>query len=255
MGLGDYAKQRDVRALAIQEREHSRSARKWPSRDEQGNGDEHRTWRALAIKRGNLGNAYGDLGDHAKQRDMLERALAIEERAYGRDHPDVAITLGNLGGAYGDLGDHAKKRDMLERALAIKERAYGRDHPEVAITLGNLGNAYGDLGDQAKKRDVLERALAIKERAYGRDHAQVAITLFNLGMAYGDKRRRSALMERVLPISTTRRTAPIIRIRGIYARAPSPNYGRDQAVRWREWRPRTSSATWPGPHFSPTTNK
>ena len=87
----------------------------------------------------NLGNAYGNLGDHAKARDMLERALAIKERAYGRDHPEVAITLGNLGNAYGDLGDHAKKRDMLERALAIQERAYGRDHPKVAITLKTSG--------------------------------------------------------------------------------------------------------------------
>ena len=118
----------------------------------------------VAITLGNLGNAYGDLGDHAKTRDMLERALAIKERAYGRDHPEVAITLTNLGNAYGSLGDHAKKRDVLERALAIDERAYGRDHPQVAITLGNLGTAYGDLGDHAKKRDMLARALAIEER-------------------------------------------------------------------------------------------
>ena len=39
---------------------------------------------------------------------MQERALAIEERAYGRDHTEVAITLGNLGNAYGSLGDYAK---------------------------------------------------------------------------------------------------------------------------------------------------
>ena len=32
----------------------------------------------------NLGNAYGDLGYAAKQRDLLERALEIEEREYGR---------------------------------------------------------------------------------------------------------------------------------------------------------------------------
>ena len=32
----------------------------------------------------NLGTAYGGLGDHAKQRDVLERALPIFERAYGR---------------------------------------------------------------------------------------------------------------------------------------------------------------------------
>ena len=83
----------------------------------------------MAVVLTNLGNAYGRLGDYAKARDMQERALAIKERTYGRDHPDVAITLTNLGNVYGTLGDHAKKRDMLERALAIDERAYGRDHP------------------------------------------------------------------------------------------------------------------------------
>ena len=31
----------------------------------------------------NLGNAYFDLGDHAKARDLLERALPIWEREYG----------------------------------------------------------------------------------------------------------------------------------------------------------------------------
>ena len=40
-----------------------------------------------------LGNAHGALGDHAKKR---KRALAIYERAYGRDHPKVAFPLANL---------------------------------------------------------------------------------------------------------------------------------------------------------------
>ena len=37
----------------------------------------------------NLGNAYGTLGDAARQRDFLERALAVEERVYGPDHREV----------------------------------------------------------------------------------------------------------------------------------------------------------------------
>ena len=77
----------------------------------------------------NLGNAYGLLGDAAKQRDMLERALKIKEAHYGPDHPEVAITLANLGNAYGALGDAAKKRVMLERSLRIFE---SYDHPAAA---------------------------------------------------------------------------------------------------------------------------
>ena len=73
-------------------------------------------------------SALGDLGDYAKQRDMLERALAIDERAYGRDHANVAFSLANLGVLCRDLGDQAKAREYFGRALAIWESAYGPEH-------------------------------------------------------------------------------------------------------------------------------
>ena len=63
----------------------------------------------------NLGNAYG-LGDHAKERDVLERALAIEERVHGKRDRDV-------------LAATEEARDMLERASDDVRRgtANGRD--------------------------------------------------------------------------------------------------------------------------------
>ena len=88
----------------------------------------------------NLANAYGCLGDPRKKKDLLERALKIEEKHYGREHFEVAKILGNLGNAYGDLGEHNKKKDLLERALEIKERHFGEDHFEVAIYPLQLGN-------------------------------------------------------------------------------------------------------------------
>ena len=67
-----------------------------------------------------------------------ERALVINERHYGPEHPEVAKTLGNLGNAYGDLGDTARQKALLERALVILERHYGPEHPDVAKTLSKL---------------------------------------------------------------------------------------------------------------------
>merc|ERR1711964_866854 len=84
--------------------------------------------REVASTLTNLGSAYGALGDAEKQRELLERALAIDEREYRPNHREVAITLTNLGNAYGDLGDAEKKRELLERAIQIFEREYGPDH-------------------------------------------------------------------------------------------------------------------------------
>ena len=153
-------------------------------------------------------NAARVLGDDAKARDVLERALAIKERAYGRDHPDVAMTLECLGDAYGalgekekkastleklggvyiKLGDHENARKVLESALAIKERSYGRDHPELVGTLKCLEIAYGALPHhQHDKRDMQKRALAIMERANNPDHSEVVSTGTSVGGFLGDQ--------------------------------------------------------------------
>jgi tetratricopeptide (TPR) repeat protein len=80
-----------------------------------------------------------ELGELPAARATLERALAIEEAAYGPDHPEVAMTLGNLGNVQRELGELPVVRATLERALAIFKTIYGADHPRVAMTLGNLG--------------------------------------------------------------------------------------------------------------------
>ena len=151
----------------------------------------------------NLGNAEGDLGNAAQQRELLERALKIFEGFYGQDHLEVARALSNLGNAEGSLGNAAQQKELLERALKIFEGFYGQDHPEVAKTLGNLGNAEGDLGNAAQKKELLERALKIFEGFYGQDHPELAKTLCNLGNAegsLGNAAQQKELLERALKI-------------------------------------------------------
>ena len=73
----------------------------------------------------------------SRQRDVLERALAIKERELGPEHREVAVILASLGNAYADLGDVARARDLQERARAIQEREFGPEHREVVVTLTN----------------------------------------------------------------------------------------------------------------------
>ncbi|NLF12379.1 MAG: tetratricopeptide repeat protein, partial [Anaerolineaceae bacterium] len=87
----------------------------------------------------NLGFHLRMIADLAASRSALERALAIDEQAYGPEHPEVAIRVNNLGSVLRALGDLAGARAAFERALAIDEEAYGPDHPNVAIHVNNLG--------------------------------------------------------------------------------------------------------------------
>src|SRR5580658_6935221 len=63
----------------------------------------------------------------AEARPLAERALAIDEAAYGPDHPTVANDLSNLATILQDLGQPAEARPLAERALAITEAAHGPD--------------------------------------------------------------------------------------------------------------------------------
>ncbi|WP_182320308.1 tetratricopeptide repeat protein [Wolbachia pipientis] len=86
-----------------------------------------------------------------KKKELLVRALIIQEKHYGPDHFIVAKLLTNLGGVYIVLGDPKKAKTLLARALIIQEKHYSFGHSGVVKTLINLGNAYGDLGDHKKK--------------------------------------------------------------------------------------------------------
>jgi tetratricopeptide (TPR) repeat protein len=151
----------------------------------------------------NLATAYGDLGDHQKQKNLLQRALVIEEHYYDPEHVEVAGTLNNLATAYSALGDPQEKKHLLQRALGILERYYGPEHVKVASVLGNLATAYGDLGDHQEQKSLLQRVLVIQEHYYDPEHVEVARTLSNLANAYGalgNHQEQKRLLQRALEI-------------------------------------------------------
>jgi tetratricopeptide (TPR) repeat protein len=127
-----------------------------------------------------------ELADYEGAKNNFERALAIGEKIYGPDHPNVAIRVNNLGLVLKDLGDLQGAKKNFERALAIDEKVYGPDHPNVAIRVNNLGLVLKDLGDLQGAKNNFERALAIGEKIYGPDHPQVAIYANNLGNVLQD---------------------------------------------------------------------
>jgi tetratricopeptide (TPR) repeat protein len=112
--------------------EHAMTATSWA---EQHNVAREQTARVLA----RVGQYHEARAAYVTARELLQRALAIQEAIYGPEHPEVAGTLGNLGIVQRQLGEFEAARASLQRALAIKEAVYGPEHPEVAGTLGNLG--------------------------------------------------------------------------------------------------------------------
>lgn len=71
--------------------------------------------------------------DHARAPyEERLKALAIQERALGKDHPNVAITLLILGDACKAAGDNKGARDFYEKATKIREIHFAEWSVEVA---------------------------------------------------------------------------------------------------------------------------
>jgi tetratricopeptide (TPR) repeat protein len=120
---------------------------------------------------------------------LYRRALAISERSYGPDHPDVATHLNNLALLLGDTNRLGEAEPLYRRALAIDERSYGPDHPTGAIRLNNLAGLLGATNRLGEAEPLFRRALAIAEQSYGPDHPTVATALNNLAGLLGATNR------------------------------------------------------------------
>lgn len=152
---------------------------------------------------GNLGLSLEREGHYQEAEPLLRRALAIDEKALGLDHPTVGMRLNNLATLLLDKGDYAEAEILCRRALTIAETTLGPDHPTVAIRLGNLAASLKAKGDYVGAEPLYRRALAIDEKALGPDHPAVAEDLNNLaGLFYvkGDYAAAEALYRRALAI-------------------------------------------------------
>ncbi|MCX6844130.1 MAG: FxSxx-COOH system tetratricopeptide repeat protein, partial [candidate division WOR-3 bacterium] len=118
--------------------------------------------------------------EHASAEPLMKRALAMDEKSYGPDHPDVARDLNNLAALYQATNRLAEAEPLMKRALAIDEMSYGPEHPEVATDLNNLAQLYQATNRLAEAEPLMKRALAMDEKSYGPDHPNVAIRLNNL---------------------------------------------------------------------------
>ena len=71
---------------------------------------------------------HSERGALEEAQRCLERTLAIQETALGRDHPSLGATLTNLGAVHYKRGALEEAQRCHERALAIQETALGARH-------------------------------------------------------------------------------------------------------------------------------
>lgn len=136
-----------------------------------------------------LGLLHFNKAAYGEAEPLLRRALAIDEAAFGTNHPGVTRDLSNLALLLQTTNRLVEAEPLLRRALAIDEAACGPEDPDVAVSLNNLALLLQDTNRLAEAEPLIRHALAIDEAAYGPDHLEVAIDLNTLGSLLQDLNR------------------------------------------------------------------
>ena len=121
----------------------------------------------------NLGVTLVEMGDHARARPYLERALANWRERTGADSTYTAYGLFGFATLLGAEGRLVEQRAALEQALSIRRQQLGNDSLPVARTLTHLSRAMlragagpAALAPATESVDIWIRANAVASPGY-----------------------------------------------------------------------------------------
>jgi tetratricopeptide (TPR) repeat protein len=116
-----------------------------------------------------------------------ERALEIDRRVLGDDHPRVAFRLQNLAIVAQNMGDLKLAETLYLDALRRQQHTYGDRHPETAAAKGNYGLLLQREGRLAEAEPLLRGALESRLSLYGPNHFLVGYSRVSLAILLHDK--------------------------------------------------------------------
>ena len=133
------------------------------------------------------GWGHGHLGNYSQALEWYQKALVIEEKVLGKEHPATAATYNNIAWVYDGQGDYPKALEWYQKALAIKEKVLGKEHPDTAATYNNIACVYDEQGNYPKALELNQKALAIYEKVLGKEHPDTASIYNNIAVVHDEQ--------------------------------------------------------------------
>ena len=128
--------------------------------------------------------------------NLVEQALAIQERVYGPSHPKVANVLNELGTVALQRGKFDEAAARFTRMVAIYKSAYGEHHYLYGLALSNLASVYLAQKQFAKAEQMFRKVIQCYAETLSPTHQFRAIAEIKLGRALtGEKHYAEAERE------------------------------------------------------------
>jgi tetratricopeptide (TPR) repeat protein len=107
-----------------------------------------------------------------------QKALIINEKVFGKEHPNIVNIYNNIAVVYQKQGMYPKALEWYDKALAVNEEILGKEHPDTATIYNNFAFVYYSQGEYSEASEWYHKALVISEKMPGKEHPDTA-TIYN----------------------------------------------------------------------------
>jgi tetratricopeptide (TPR) repeat protein len=127
-----------------------------------------------------MGVVYNNLGLYPKAQSLLTRAVDIQRRVLGPQHPDTLTSMRNLAGVLRMEGRNVEAEKLQRETLDIQRRVLGPEHPQTLASMNNLANVLCSEGNHAEAEKLYRETLDALRRVLGREHPDTLKLMNNL---------------------------------------------------------------------------
>jgi len=110
----------------------------------------------------------GNQGRYSEAIPLGVQALAVFEKAFGSDHPNVAIGSGNLAQLYIATSQFDKAEPLFKHAVAILEKHPDREK-DLAMMLAGMADLYARQKKYADAEPYYRRCIPLLDKQFGAD--------------------------------------------------------------------------------------
>jgi len=127
-----------------------------------------------------LASKLSDQGDFQAAERMYRKALEVNQRVLGEDHPDTVKSYYSVADMLEAQGDYEEAERLSRKALEINQRVLGEDHPNTVISYDYLASILLVQGQFKAAEPLFRKALKIRLRDLGEDHSHTAASYYYL---------------------------------------------------------------------------
>lgn len=131
----------------------------------------------LASTLNDLGVLYGMQKRDIEAESLFHRSLAINEKAFGRQHLAIILTSQNLGVIYAVQDKFLEAHQVSRESLAISLELFGVGHPRTGSTCRTLAIVYELQGAYDEAEQFAEHSVTIFENTMGEGHPETLESL------------------------------------------------------------------------------